>query len=580
MAGERKKTARAVTSFASLVPSATWIPAYERKWLSKDLVGGLAAGAVVIPQAMAYATIADLPVEVGLYTCMVPMVVYALLGGSRTMSVSTTSTVALLTGTTLITAGVAAEGTDPVGDLAMLTLLVGLILLAARLLRLGALIDNISQATLIGIKVGVGLTVAAGQFPKLLGIEGDSDAESFFADVAGIIDDLGDVSWTTVAFSAATLAVLLGVSRIVPQVPAPLLAVALGIILVNVASLDEHGIALIAPVPSGLPTPVAPSFDNVGALAPGAFAIAIMCFLESAAVAGAVRRRHEPPIDNDQELAANGVACIAGALFRAMPSAGGFSQTAINESAGARTQVSELVTAALAVGCALFLGGVLSDLPQATLGCMVIVAVLGLIKPAEWVRLWRLGRIEFWVAAITAASGLFFGLLVAVAVGVALTLFLVIYELDHLGVTELQVKVTADGRRDVLVAGDDTVPIDDLLILRFDGPLYTANIRGANRKILAAVDAAHPATLLLDASSVPGLTVTVLEQFADLQRELDARGVALWVAALPPRSLATARQLPGWTAAEAEGRVFPTSLAAVRAYVGSTPARKDQQHGN
>ena len=559
------------------MPSATWLLGYQRKWLAKDLVGGLAAGAVVIPQAMAYATIADLPVEVGLYTCMVPMVVYALLGGSRTMSVSTTSTVALLTGSTLIAAGVAAEGTDPIGDLAMLTLLVGLILLVARLLRLGALIDNISQATLIGIKVGVGLTVAAGQFPKLLGIDGDPDAESFFAEVAGIVDDLGDVSWTTVAFSAATLAVLLGVSRLVPQLPAPLLAVALGIVLVNLASLDEHGIALIAPVPSGLPTPVAPSFDHVGALAPGAFAIAIMCFLETAAVAGAVRRRDEPPIDNDQELAANGVACIAGAFFRAMPSAGGFSQTAINESAGARTQLSELVTASLAVGCALFLGGVLSDLPEATLGCMVIVAVLGLIKPAEWLRLWRLGRIEFWVAAITAASGLCFGLLVAVAVGVALTLFLVIYELDHLGVTELQ--ATPDGH-DVQVAGDDTVPIEGLLILRFDGPLYTANIRGANRKILAAVDSAQPSTLLLDTSAVPGLTVTVLEQFADLQRELEARGVALWVGALPPRSLATARQLPGWTAAEAEGRVFPTALAAVRAYVGNTSPRKDRQHGS
>ena len=153
----------------------TWLPNYQRRWLVKDLVGGLAAGAVVIPQAMAYATIADLPVEVGLYTCMVPMVVYALLGGSRTLSVSTTSTVALLTGSTLIAAGVAAEGTDPVGDLAMLTLLVGVILLVARLLRLGALIDNISQATLIGIKVGVGLTVAAGQLPKLLGVAGDPD---------------------------------------------------------------------------------------------------------------------------------------------------------------------------------------------------------------------------------------------------------------------------------------------------------------------------------------------------------------------------------------------------------------------
>ena len=297
-------------------------------------------------------------------------------------------------------------------------------------------------------------------------------------------------------------------------------------------------------MPSGLPTPVAPSFDHVGALAPGAFAIAIMCFLETASVARSVRRRDEPPIDNDQELAANGIACVAGAFFRAMPSAGGFSQTAINQRAGAVTQLSELVTAALAVGCALFLGGVLSDLPEATLGCMVVVAVLGLIKPAEMVRLWRLGRIEFWVAAITAVSGLCFGLLVAVAVGVALTLFLVIYELDHVGVTELQA-TSPTATATCSSPARTRRPIDGLLILRFDGPLYTANVRGANRKILAAVDARTPddrGPRRLGRSVLP---VTVLEQFADLQREFDRRGVTLWVAALPPRSLETARAVAG-----------------------------------
>ncbi len=270
-----------------MIPALTWLPRYDRSWLAKDLLGGVAAGAVVVPQAMAYATIADLPVEVGLYTCMVPMVVYALLGGSRTLSMSTTSTVATLTGSTLIAAGVAAAASDPVGDLAMLTLLVGAILLVARLLRLGGLIDNISLATLSGIKVGVGLTVAAGQVPKLLGIPGDPTATNFFEDMDAIIDQLGDVSWVTVGFSVATLVVLFGLGRILPAVPAPLVAVALGIGLVAVASLDEHGVALIAPVPSGLPSPVWPSFDNVEALLPGAFAIAIMCFLETAAVAGA-----------------------------------------------------------------------------------------------------------------------------------------------------------------------------------------------------------------------------------------------------------------------------------------------------
>jgi MFS superfamily sulfate permease-like transporter len=247
-----------VTSLEQAVPATTWLRHYNRAWLGKDLPGGLAAGAVVIPQAMAYARIADLPVQVGLYTCMLPMVVYVVLGGSRALSVSTTSTVAILTGSTVLAAGVAADGTDPTADLAMLTLLVGVILLAARLFRLGALIDNISEATLTGIKIGVGLTVAAGQLPKLLGIEGDPQASSFFAEVAGIIDDLGDI-----------LVVLLGAGRVLPQIPAPLLAVVLGIFLVRVASIDEHGVALIAPVPSGLPTPVAPSFDRIGALAPG-----------------------------------------------------------------------------------------------------------------------------------------------------------------------------------------------------------------------------------------------------------------------------------------------------------------------
>jgi hypothetical protein len=200
------------------LPITPWLRGYDRAWLVRGLVGGLAAGAVVVPQAMAYATVADLPAEVGLYTCMVPMAVYALLGGSRTLSVSTTSTVAILTGSTLLAAGIAAGSDDPSRALATLTLLVGVILLIARALRLGVLIDNISEATLTGIKVGVGLTVAAGQLPSLLGIKGDPTADNFVAELRAVIDNLADISWTTVAFSAATLAVLVGLRRAAPQV--------------------------------------------------------------------------------------------------------------------------------------------------------------------------------------------------------------------------------------------------------------------------------------------------------------------------------------------------------------------------
>jgi len=546
---------------ALIVP---WRRGYERAWLSRDIVAGLAAGAVVIPQAMAYATVADLPVQVGLYTCMVPMAVYALIGGSRTLSVSTTSTVAILTASTLVAADVAAGSHDPARALAMLTLLVGAILLVARLLRLGVLIDNISEATLTGIKVGVGLTVAAGQVPKLLGIPGNPSADNFFAEMRAIFDQLDRVSGTTIAFSAATLAVLIGLRRIAPRIPAPLVAVGGGIVLVAVTPIEQHGLAVIARVPSGLPSPIAPSFDHFGALLPGAFAIAIMVFLETLAVARGVRRPSEPAIDNNQELVAAGVACVAGAFFRAMPAAGGFSQTAINQRSGARTQASELVTVVLAIACALFLGAVLSDLPQATLGCMVVIAVLGLIDPSEFGQFWRLSRLEFWVAAVTAASGLVFGLLPAVLVGVLLTLLLVLVELDRVGVTELQ---PTPGDRDVEAAGAHTEPVPGLLILRFDGPLYTANVRSVNRKIIAAVEQHSGVRVLaLDATALGRVSLTVMHEFAELEHELQDRDVDLWIAALPPNTLRLAQKAPRWPELVQASRLFPTALAAVSAF--------------
>jgi MFS superfamily sulfate permease-like transporter len=513
---------------------------------------------------MAYATVADLPVEVGLYTCMVPMAVYALIGGSRTLSVSTTSTIAILTASTLLAANIAAGSDDPAGALATLTLLVGLILLVARVLRLGVLVDNISEATLTGIKVGVGLTVAAGQLPKLLGIAGDPTADNFVSEMRAVYDQLGDVSWTTVAFSAATIAVLLGLRRLPPQVPGPLVAVVGGILVGALTTMEEHGLALVGVVPSGLPSPVLPSFDHAESLLAGALAIAIMVFLETLAVARGVRRSSEPPIDNDQELLASGLACTLGAFFRAMPSAGGFSQTAINQRAGARTQLSELVTVVLALACALVLGGVLADLPQATLGCMVVVAVLGLIDPAAFVRYWRLSRLEFWIAVVTAGGGLLLGLLPAVLIGVLLTLGLVLVELDRMGITELQPTV---GGADVHPAGRETAPVPGLVVLRPNGPLYTANVRSVSRKVQDAV-ADRPGTkvVTLDATTIGGLTLTVVEELKELGHELADDGIELWLAGFPPRALATARQLPRWQELEERGRIHPTALAAVAAF--------------
>jgi sulfate permease, SulP family len=526
------------------LPITPWLRGYDRAWLVRDLIGGLAAGAVVIPQAMAYATLADLPAQVGLYTCMVPMAVYPLLGGSRTLSVSTTSTVAILTGSTLLAAGIAAGSDDPSRALATLTLLVGVILLIARALRLGVLIDNISEATLTGIKVGVGLTVAAGQLPSLLGIKGDPTADNFVAELRAVIDNLADISWTTVAFSAATLAVLVGLRRAAPQVPGPLVAVAGGILLVALASVDEHGVALIAPVPSGLPTPVVPSLDHLEQLPPGAFAIAIMVFLETLAVGRAVRRKSEPPIDNDQELLASGLSCAAGAFFRAMPSAGGFSQTAINQRAGARTQLSELVTVALAIGCALFLGPIPQRPPPGDPGLHG--------RPGR-ARADRPGRLRAVLAAQPArvlGRGHHRGQRPGAGAAARRPRRGAAHPAarpgrarpgrGHRAATHPR-RPGPPGRRRPHRARSRT---SDPALRR---SLYTANVRSANRKIITSVDR-HPGTevLVLDATALGELSITVIEEFAELERELGDRGVSLWMAGLPPNALLTARQTPRW----------------------------------
>ena len=398
---------------------------YSRSWAGRDVVAGVATGTVVIPQAMAYATIADLPVQIGLYTCMVPMLLYAVLGGSRTLSFSTTSTIALLTATSL--AGLTGHSeADLLRAAFTLTTLVGVCLLGMRLLHLGALVESISPATLAGVRVGVGLTVAASQLPALLGVPADPDANGFFEKVADALGKVGDASGVTVLVSVVSLTVLLVLRRFLPQVPGPLIVVAGGIALVAFTDVEHHGLALIDHVPTGLPSVSLPVPGEVFSLLPAALAIAVMAFLETVLVARTNRERHEPPIDVDRELLANGVAALGGGLTQSLPPAGGFSQSAVNMRSGARSQLAGLVTAVLACLVALFLAPLLDDLPSAVLAAVVMMAILALLDPTEFFRFARVDRAELWVAVMVALIGLTGGMLLAVAVGVALTLFLVI----------------------------------------------------------------------------------------------------------------------------------------------------------
>ena len=535
---------------------------YDRRLLRTDILAGLSAGAVVVPQAMAYATIAGLPVQVGLYTCMVPLLVYATLGGSRTLSMTTTSTIATLTASTFVSAGVAADADDPVAALATLTLLVGVLLLLARVLRLGSLIENISQATLTGIKAGVGATVALAQVPKLLGVPADPDATGFFAVLASVLRSLPDLEPTTTVLSLVCVAALLLLARFAPRVPAPLVVVAASILAVVVLDLPGRGVELITPVPSGLPALVLPDLGLVPGLLTGALAVAVMAFLETVAVARGVRRSTEPPIDPGTEMLAGAVASIAGAFTQALPPAGGFSQTAVNLRAGARSQVAGLTTAVLAVLVALFFAPVLDDLPQATLGALVVVATLSLIKVSDFVELARINRVELGVALVTTAVGLTAGLLAAVGVGVVLTLVLVLRELDRPRVVPLH---PADGGGWTPDGRSAAADLPGVLVLHLDAGLYTANTRPTTDHVVTLVESADPGVqvVVLEASAQRVITSTVLDGLAELDRQLDDAGATLVVAMLPAAVVASARGSRWFRGLDDDGRSTTSVDAAV-----------------
>ncbi|TVQ94165.1 MAG: SulP family inorganic anion transporter, partial [Chromatiaceae bacterium] len=320
---------------------------YQRGWLRPDLIAGLTTAAVVVPKAMAYATIAGLPVEVGLYTAIVPMVIYAILGTSRPLSVSTTTTLAILTGTQL--ALVVPNG-DPAALLTAATTLAGLVgimLILAAVLRLGVVASFISDPVLTGFKAGIGLVIVLDQMPKLLGIHFDKGG--FLQNLLALIQHLPETSLATLAVGAAMLAILVGLERFVPLAPAPLVAVALGIAASGLFGLQGQGVETLGKIPAGLPAFTAPHLELSTQLWPGALGIALMSFTESIAAARAFAGPGEPRPAPNRELLATGVGNLIGGLFGAMPAGGGTSQTAVNRRAGARTRLAGLVTALAAL---------------------------------------------------------------------------------------------------------------------------------------------------------------------------------------------------------------------------------------
>lgn len=547
----------------SLVPGIGWLSAYERSWLRADVVAGLTTGAIVIPKAMAYATIAGLPLQVGLYTAFLPMVVYALLGSSRMLSVSTTTTIAILGASALGSLAQEQAGVSPATATATLAVLVGAMLLLARLLRLGWVANFISDPVLTGFKSGIGLVIVVDQLPKLLGIH--IRKEGFFHDLASIAGHAPETSLDTLGVAVATFLLIGAFEKFAPKAPAPLIAVAGGIAASVLLGLKDQGVSIVGNIPGGFPALTLPDTSLVLALWPAAAGIALMSFTETIAAGKAFARSGDPRTDSNQELVGIGAANLVGCLFGAMPSGGGTSQTALNMKAGARTQAAELVTAAMTVATMLFLAPVMGAMPNATLAAVVIAYSVGLISPSELAAIRRIRHYEFRWALAACISVVLLGTLKGILIAVVVSMASLLHQANNPPVSALARKRGTHVFRPRGAEHPDDESIPGLLIIRPEGRIYFGNAQAVADKMRALWVAEKQRVVVLDLGAVPGLEFTALRMLVEAEEKWREHGAQLWLAALNPEVLELVRKTP---LAERLGRerMFFTVEDAVAAF--------------
>lgn len=505
-----------------------------------DILAGLTAAAVVLPKAMAYATVAGLPVEVGLYTAFIPMMIYALLGSSKVLSVSSTATLAILAGTQLSLAVPDGDPSQLITAAVTLTALVGVILLLAAVLRLGFVANFISTPVLIGFKAGIGLVIVLDQVPKLLGVH--FTKQGFFPDVLSLLQHLPETSLITLAVAVGTFIVLIGMDRLWPHSPAPLVAVGASIAASWYFGLHDQGVHTVGLIPQGLPSLTLPDLSLVEQLLPGAFGIALMSFTETIAAGRAFAGQKEPPIKANRELIATGAANLGGSLFGAMPAGGGTSQTAVVRAVGGRSQKASLVTAGAAAAIMLFLAPLLGFMPFATLAAVVIVYSIGLIQSSEFFAILKVRRMEFYWALVACLGVLLFGTLNGIVVAIVASVISLMYQTANSPVYVIGRKRGTDVLRPLSPEHPDDEIFEGLLILRPEGRLYFANVEIAAVKINALVEQYQPQVVTLDMSRVQDLEYSALQMLIEGEKRTAERGVTLWLAGLNPGVLQVVRQ--------------------------------------
>lgn len=545
-----------------------WLRGYERSWTRNDLLAGVTAAAIVVPKALAYATVANLPIQVGLYTCFVPMLVYALLGTSRPLSVSTTTTLAILTGTAL--AQVVPDG-DPAAlakATAMLCLLTGAILVAAAALRFGFVANFISAPVLTGFKAGVAVVIIVDQLPKLLGLH--ITKSGFVHDLGAIAVQLPHLSIATAAVGLGAIAMLAAMEHVAPKMPAPLVVVALGIIAVPLLHLGTHGVTVVGHVPTGLPSLTLPDLALAGALWPAAAGIALMSFTETIAAGRAfVAPGESYPLPNG-ELWATGLGNLIGAPFGCMPSGGGTSQTAVNRMVGAKTQLAGLVTSLVALATMLLLAPFIGMMPNAILAAIVVVYSIGLFKPSDFVAIRTIRRTEFWWALAALLGVVLLGTLKGILVAIVISLMSLSYQSLNPPLYVLRRKPGTQVFRPASERHPEDEATPGLLILRPEGRLFFGNADHFGQRIQPMLVESRPRVLVLDMSAVFDVEYTALIAMIDAEEKQRLAGTELWLTGVSPGVLATLRKSRLYDAL-GDQRMFYSVADAYAAWLKRTP---------
>lgn len=515
-----------MSAVARYLPIVTWLPRYQVSGLPKDVIAAITVWALVVPQAIAYAQIAGLPPQQGLFAAAGGLLGYGLMGTCRQLIVSPTSSTAAISAS-LVGAIALGDVTKLAPLSSALAILCGVTFVILGVLRLGFVSRFIPAAVQVGFMFGLGMTIIVGQLTKILGVPETSG--TFVEQTRALVTHIPDTNLWAVALGVAALALLLGGAHRAPALPWALIVVVGGIVAVALLGLADRGVAVIGLIEGAFPMPAIPAIapDDLFALVPGAIAIAVVGSAESLTVAQRFAEQHRYEIDPDQELRANGGSNVISGVFQGFIVGGGASQSAAADSAGASTPIVSLMVAALTVLTSVALLPLFQDLPQPVLGAIVISAVIGFLRVAEMRRISALRRDAFWIAMTALVATLLLGILSGLIVTVLLALVLLLAHLARPGASVMG--RDRSGGLVSLARVPDAVTTPGVLVLRLDAPIMFLNAGTLRDRIreAAADQAPAPSVVVLDLSMSADLDVGSLDVLDRLDERLRHEGVEL-----------------------------------------------------